>query len=646
MSKEAKGGVEIGELPSEAAGLLLELASEAIMLTDSQLRILGVNGQTCMMLGYSKAELVGRDVISFIPDDDLWIVPGMRETLARGDTGRGQHKMRRKDGSMVMAEFSARKIPDGNGNILGIVRDVSERARAEANLRRHKDFIEQLLECSSDGICAFDTEMTVMLFNPAMERITGLPSSEVVGRKVFDVFPFLLDMEEDKLMNAALHGQKTEARDRTFVIPQSGREGRYEARYSPLTDHSGIIVGAIGIIRDVTERYALEQRLLHAQKMETAGRLAGGIAHDFNNVLTVILGEVALHSGARYNADKAREALRRIGESAERAASITRQLLAFSRRNFVSPSVFTLNDLVDGLRPMLQHLVGEGIRLNIVRGASQSVKADRGQVEQVLANLIVNARDAMPGGGTLTIETHTESVGSPNEWRLGSITSGDYAVVTVGDTGHGMSDDVQKKLFEPFFTTKPNGTGLGLCTCLAMLQANGGDISVKSSPGRGTVIRVCLPQASSLSRSFSSAAPLDSQELPLGSESILLVEDEGAVGVVTAEMLRALGYTVYQSDNGAAALAFLEACEDNIDLVLTDVVMPLIGGRELMDRIRVMRPKSRILLMTGYMEDNALRRRVQDEGLPILEKPFTHAALAAKVRSVLDARTPFSRDTD
>jgi PAS domain S-box-containing protein len=610
------------QLPNELAQLLFEHASDAIILTNAEGVVVGVNAQATALLGYSRRELLELNIMDIIP---------VQEQCPTHEPGSGQREMRRRDGTTVTVEVRVKQLPDGS--IMGMVRDVSERARADAEIRRQKEFIERLVESTTDGIAAFDTDLVVKLFNPAMEQITGLPAADVIGKKVFEVFPFLLDVGENELIRATLRGERTEARDRTFTIPQSGRAGRYEARYSPLTDNDGAVIGAIGVIRDVTERHALEQRLLHAQKLETAGRLAGGIAHDFNNVLTVILGEVSLSLGPRWNEDKARDALRRIGESAERAASLTRQLLAFSRRTFVSPSLFRADELIDGLKLMLRHLIGEGITLKIVQhGESASIRADRGHMEQVLANLIVNARDAMPHGGALTVETHSERLAAPKPTCVEPIAPGDYVVLSVSDTGIGMSEEVKARLFEPFFTTKKNGTGLGLCSCLGMVQQSGGGIAVESAEGKGTTIRVYLPRLPTESLPY--ARPATS--LPLGKERILVVEDEEAVRNVTTALLRNLGYTVFEADNGVMALEFIEAQRGPPELVLSDIVMPRMGGRELIERIKESWPATKVLLMTGYTDDRALHERIVSEGWPVLAKPFTESALALKIRAVLD----------
>lgn len=391
-------------------------------------------------------------------------------------------------------------------------------------------------------------------------------------------------------------------------------------------------MGTLGIIRDVTERYELQEQLLHAQKMDAAGRLAGGIAHDFNNTLAVILCEAALARRVA-SRDHALEALRRIAEAAQRASSLTRQLLTFSRRHFTSPALFVLDDLIGEALPMLRHLVNEEIEVRVHCGAAAAaVRADRGLIEQVLANLIVNARDAMPDGGVLTIETRTEHLSPSPEWRIGSVQPGEHVVLTVSDTGTGMCEDVRCRLFEPFFTTKASGTGLGLATCHGILTQSGGDIAVDSSVGGGARISVCLPRQHAPVEPAGAACP---GQL-LGTERILLVEDDRRVREVTAAMLRELGYRVVETENGQEALAHLEAHAAEIDLVLSDVIMPRMGGSELVGRLRAEHPEMKILLMTGYTDDDSLRRRVEQEGLPIVEKPFTELGLASALRAVLE----------
>jgi PAS domain S-box-containing protein len=407
-----------------------------------------------------------------------------------------------------------------------------------------------------------------------------------------------------------------------------------------LHDGEGKPVRMIGAMMDVTRRKQLEDELRQAQKMEAVGRLAGGVAHDFNNLLTIIMGRSALLLGRLKADDPNRKSVELIQKTAGRAASLTGQLLAFSRKQVLQRRVLDLNATVAEMSDMLRRLIGEDVDLLLTLGpAAGRVNADPGQLEQALLNLAVNARDAMPSGGTLGVETDRVELGPAPPDRPEALLPGPYAVLRVMDTGVGMDAATQAHIFEPFFTTKEpgKGTGLGLSMVHGVVRQHGGAIRVRSVAGGGTTFEIYLPQVETAAPSSSTADDAGSRPAT-GQETILLVEDEEDVRALAREVLERQGHSVLEAGDGVQALKQYEAEGERIDLILTDVVMPRMSGRELVDRVRAMRPSMPVLYMSGYTEDAILRHGVRDSSMLLLGKPFTPADLIGKVREVLDKR--------
>jgi nitrogen-specific signal transduction histidine kinase len=401
-------------------------------------------------------------------------------------------------------------------------------------------------------------------------------------------------------------------------------------------DEAGRPARVYAVIIDLSERKRLEEQFRQAQKMEAVGRLAGGIAHDFNNLLTVINGYGQMLLARLDKADPAREQIQEMTAAGERAAGLTAQLLAFSRKAVVEPRVLNLNEVVTHSASLLRRLIGEDVQLATALAPDLSpVRADPTQVEQVLLNLAVNAKDAMPDGGKLTIETQSVRLREQNP-AYPDLAPGQYVQLAVSDTGHGMTDEVKARLFEPFFTTKEagKGTGLGLAVVHGAVRQSGGRVDVYSEVGVGTTFKILLPAAE--------AAVPSSKELrlePRGGETILLVEDEPAVRRLARLSLEAHGYTVLEAGNGPEAIRVAEGHAGPIDLMVTDVVMPGMGGRQVAEQLRVSRPGLKVLYVSGYTDDAVVRHGIVAANDAFLQKPFTPLALARKVRSVLDRGT-------
>jgi two-component system, cell cycle sensor histidine kinase and response regulator CckA len=409
-------------------------------------------------------------------------------------------------------------------------------------------------------------------------------------------------------------------------------------RSTPVPQYAadGTLVGYDGLIQDVTERRALEEQLAQSQKLQSIGRLAGGVAHDFNNLLTAILGNAELAMMDLERGHPARESIDEITKAAEGAARLTRQLLSFARRQMIEPVDLDLNAIIGGSLELLRRLLGEDIQITAVLDENLGVvEADPGQIQQVLVNLSVNARDAMPEGGHLVIETANQVIADEYENTRPEIAAGRYVTLAVTDTGTGMSEEVMSHLFEPFFTTKPqgSGTGLGLATCHGIVKQSGGHIWIHSELGQGTTATILLPQAPP--KSSGTAGVAEPQPPARGTETVLVVEDEESVRRLAVLGLRSNGYVVLEAANAAEALR-LAAMEHDIALVVSDVIMPGMRGPELAARLRKVRPGARMLLTSGHADAPEAFRDAEGRVIPFLPKPFTPDRLARKVRAVLD----------
>jgi len=439
---------------------------------------------------------------------------------------------------------------------------------------------------------------------------------EAVGRAVRDGVPYVVEHR---------------------IIRPSGEERIVQERSHIERDDAGRPVRMIGTVLDVTERRHLEEQFRQSQKMEAIGRLAGGVAHDMNNLLTAILGSTELLL-LDLPAGPTRDEVAEMRAVAERAADLVRRLLAFSRRQVLEPRVLDLNDLVGNLQKMLRRLIGEDVELRFAPGPRLgAVRADPGQLEQVILNLAVNARDAMPQGGRLTIETANADLDDAYVHRHAGVTPGPYVLLSVSDNGIGMDKDTLAHLFEPFFTTKPRGqgTGLGLATVYGIVKQSGGHVWAYSEPARGATFKVYLPRADDMVAA--EATPAAAAGPARGSETVLLIEDEQVVRVLARKVLAQHGYTVLEAAGAEEALALVAQHFGSIHLILTDVVMPGMSGRELARRLAARLPEIKVLYMSGYSDDAVVRHGVLDPGTAFIQKPFTPHGLARKVRDVLDA---------
>jgi two-component system, cell cycle sensor histidine kinase and response regulator CckA len=505
--------------------------------------------------------------------------------------------------------------------------------------RKEERLLEQgqLLDLAPVAILAADQKHVIRVWSRGAESMYGWSAEEALGHISYELlktaFPMPLEELDARLLaTGSWEGEVTHTR-------RDGKTLRVMSRWAPHRDTSGHVIGSLQVNTDVTERHRIEEQLRHSQKLETAGLLAGGVAHDFNNLLTVINGYAEMLLGdVPDEQPQLREGLKEIRAAGERAAELTKQLLAFGRKQLLQPKVLDVNTVIGDVQKMLGRLIGEDIRIVTKLDTSvANIVADAGQLQQIIMNLAVNARDAMPQGGTLLFETANVMFDESFQANHPEVRIGPAVLLGVTDTGTGMTPEVRARLFEPFFTTKPkgSGTGLGLSTVYGIVTQAGGWIWVYSELGQGTAFKIYFP-ATEAKLSEASAATRPALE---GTETILLVEDQAEVGKLAATALRRYGYQVLIAPNGNEAIAASKNYTGSIDLLLTDVVMPGMNGPAVAERVVALRPKIGVLFMSGYTESAISHRGVLDSGVAYLQKPFTPESLAEKVRAVLGSNT-------
>jgi PAS domain S-box-containing protein len=516
--------------------------------------------------------------------------------------------------------------------------DVTARKEAERTLAHREAQLAGIIDSAMDAIITVDAEQRVVLFNRAAEQIFGCSAADVIGQPLDRFIPTEVRITHQRHIpsfgRTGVTRRSMQAPGVLEAVRADGTRFPIEASISQITVGEQRLYTVI--LRDITQRKELEAQLLHVQKLESVGQLAGGIAHDFNNLLTVIGGVTDLVREELPQAHAVQSDLAEVSAAAQRAAALTRQLLAFARRQILAPHVVDTNSLIQETAPLLHRLLGEGVEVILDQTPHPApIRADPNQIQQVLVNLAVNARDAMPGGGFLRISTRL----APTKAVVaGTSTSASGAIVriTVQDTGVGIAPEVQPHIFEPFFTTKAqgHGTGLGLATSYGIVAQHGGSIAVRSKVGEGTAFTIELPIVDEPPEIPVWSTPASG--FPRGDETVLVVEDEPAVRYFVERVLRSLGYTVRFAQHGLDALQLAHR-RMSFDLLLTDVVMPELSGTELAAQLRARMPKLRVIYMSGYAEHSILTEEMPGQ-TSVLQKPFTGGELARLVRAVLDRR--------
>jgi PAS domain S-box-containing protein len=614
-------------------GIVVHSEDKIVFANPAGQKLLGAESFD-QLIGKPISEIIHPDVFEEVQDRIQRMMAGEKNLYPAEDI----HL--RLDGTSINVEVMASPLTfEGKPAAQAIITDITERKQAEGRLRLQS----AALDAAANAILITDRAGLIQWVNPAFCELSGYTAAEAIGRNLRDLVKsgqhdqvFYKNLWDTILAGQVWRGEIINRRKDGSLYPE-------EETITPVRNPQGEISHFIAIKQDVTARKALEaenqdlvEQFYQAQKMDSVGQLAGGIAHDFNNLLVPIVGYAELGMTETSPDSKLYMHFEQIKMAGERATSLTRQILAFSRRQVLEMTIVDLNQVINEFKKMLRRLIGENINLNTHLDANlPAIKADKGQLEQVLLNLVVNARDAMPNGGQLTIETTYEELDEGYVTRHVGAQPGPHVLLTVSDTGYGMDTATQQHIFEPFFTTKnqDHGTGLGLSTVFGIVKQHGGNIWVYSEPGQGTTFKIYLPVAETLSPTALPDVPaVESLE---GTETILVVEDEDAVRQLVVSTLQMYGYRVMEADDPNKGLELASAYQDIIHLLLTDVIMPTMNGRELFQRLVVDRHDLKVLYMSGYTNDVIAYHGVLDEGTACVLKPFTVHSLLEKVRAVL-----------
>ena len=637
--KETELGLEEG---AQRFHSLASVATVGILRADTRRLFTYMNDKWSKLSGLGPEEARGRGWLrSFHPEDRRRVFAEWEQALVEDKPCMSEFRFRRTDGTTIwlLGQAAAERSSDGRViGYIGTITDITDLKLAEDALRKahaevksSEEKFRTLLQSAPDGVLVFDNKGDITLVNAAAVDMFGYEQDVLNGKSVAEVLEPPESAGEEELLGTlldlggtgiGLHGRR--------------RDGQvFPTEISIRTMPVGKETAHIAMVRDLTEQKLLERQFQEAQKMEAVGRLAGSIAHDFNNLLTVVTGYSALLREGMSSNHPALPRVEAIGRAAERAAQLTRGLLAFGRKQPVKPRVLNLNTVLGDMDRMLHSLVGEDVELlTILEDDLNNVEIDPAEVEQVVVNLATNARDAMPSGGRLTLETSNIAVDGTGQDRHATIQAGSYVLLSVTDTGVGMDEETKSHVFEPFFTTKERGkgTGLGLSTVHGTIRQGGGTIRARSEPGRGTEFKVYLP---AVSKPITTVLETPMRRIVRIEATILLVEDESALRTLAAEVLRSKGYTVIEASGPAEAMTQLESSDP--DLILTDVIMPKNSGPELIDEVRQTRPDIKVLYMSGYTS-NALEGRASIKSEDVLQKPFTPSQLLQKVVDKLTAR--------
>jgi len=619
---------------------IFETADDGILLLEkSKLKIRHANPAIMAMLGYSNEELIGNDMKDIGFPDDIGAFQKIMQALKKdGIVNYTDVEVNNKAGQVIDVDIY---MVDRAKLVQCNIRDISDRKRAEEALKESEQRFRTVAKYNYHWESWVGPDGKYIYVSPSCERITGYLAEEFM--KDPELFTRIVHPDDRETvsmhMKSYVDTEGTEGNHIDFRIITRGDAIRWISHYCQLVyDEEGNRLGVRASNRDFTERAKLREQLTQSQKMEGIGRLAGGVAHDFNNLLTTIIGYTEIMLTQVDQEGPLRSGMEEIKKASDRAADLTRQLLAFSRKQMMHPVVLNLNYPLAEMDKMLRRLIGEDIDLiTVLEPELWKVKFDPGQMDQVVMNLAVNAKDAMPEGGKLTIETANVFLDEAYVRRHGiELKPGPFVVLAVSDTGFGMDGETQSHVFEPFFTTKEKGkgTGLGLSTVYGIVKQSGGFIWVYSEPGQGTTFKIYLPK-SEAEEAFAEEEQIQPQHLE-GSGTILLAEDDDSARKLIRSVLQDYGYRVLEAQDGEEALRLFEQHEGPIHLLLTDVVMPGMNGRELAESLQPLQPKMKVLYMSGYTDNAVVQHGVLEPGMSFIQKPFTPKDLASEVRKVLD----------
>lgn len=626
----------------DTARFYLDIAGVIIASLDPEGDVKLINKKGCEVLGLGEEEIVGKNWFEcFVPPQSM---QEQKKHFEKMISRRAQCSVFTEstvltaDGSRRIIQWFIRLEKDDYGRVIGAIGsglDVTELRLAEDSLRESEEKYRAIFELCPELIALVDVDGKILEINARVHDWLGYEREEAIG-SFFHELPWMTEESKSvsvQFFRRRLKGEEVPPYD-IELLTKRGERKKARVRAGPMV-RNGEIVGVLAIVSDITEQSKILSQLLGVAKMEAIGRLTGGIAHDLNNTLTAVTGfsELALRSLPEGHPASAQ--IREIKRAAESAANLTRQLLTFSRRQLVQPEVININATVRAIENMLKRLLGEDIELRTsLHPDLWNTRIDPAQVEQLIVNMAVNAREAMPAGGILRIETSNEVLDEVFVAQNPGSHTGEYVLLTISDTGVGMSEEVKRNIFDPFFTTKERGTGLGLSTCYGIIKQNDGYIRVKSEPGKGTTFDIYLPRT---------LLPLKSQtetraasRVPTGSETVLVVEDESLVRQFSVSILKELGYTVLQASDGEEAIRLVESYGgEKINLLITDIVMPRLSGRELAEQLTKSYPGMKVLYITGYTDDEMVRRGLEVAEVELLQKPFSVEQLAERVRQIL-----------
>jgi two-component system cell cycle sensor histidine kinase/response regulator CckA len=629
------------ELPTATASLDAAFAAApfGVYLADGDGVVRWTNPALAGLLGLRPEQLVGRPLHGLLaaPPDGR----AACDALGSGGNGGAELSLRAADGGAVPVFLSQelRRLPGGGTEVRGLVHPLLPLRAAQAALQGAEQRFRRFLDEVPFGVALLDAGGRIEQCNRAFRVIVGTGEAALDGRPLAGMVQREDRAAVEDRLRRAIEGGTASAAAAALELRLLAAPGRFALLSLARRESSaGEAVGLLALLVDATEQKRLEAQFAQSQKMQAVGQLAGGIAHDFNNLLTAMIGFCDLLLLRHRAGDQSFADIMQIKQNANRAAGLVRQLLAFSRQQAMQPRVLDVTDVIAELSHLLRRLIGENIELEIVHDRELwPVKVDHGQLEQVIINLAVNARDAMPDGGRLTIRTRNLALAQTLSRGVETMPPGDYVVIEVADTGSGIPPEILDRIFDPFFSTKEvgQGTGLGLSTVYGIVKQTGGFVLVDSEPGRGSSFAIYLPRHAGAAAAEPARDGGEAVRDLTGMGSILLVEDEDAVRLFSARALRNKGYQVLEARNGEAALEILEVDDPVVDLLVTDVVMPKMDGPTLAREIRLRRPDMKVIFISGYAEDDFRRRLGTDAGIQFLPKPFSLKQLAAKVKEAL-----------